>query len=224
MGRFYTYHGKKLPSVTTICGVLDKPALIQWGVNSACDYVINAVAGKQTVSAEEVIDAANRARKEFRRVSKTAMDIGSKVHEAIEYFLKTGKERRLDGEAETAAFLAFLEWHSKEQVEVLLTEHTLYSERYAGTCDLVCMLGGKKYVIDFKTSKIGDGDKAYNEHRYQVAAYRRVVEDAQGCGVLYLHRETGWPHWRDTSATYERDAAVFNCLVDLWYLMHGGEK
>ncbi len=226
MGRYYKHNGGELPSVTTICGVLDKPALVQWAANAACDYILNELGDIDSriqadqLNAEFVGNVVEKARREFRSVSKKAMDIGSNVHAHIEHYLKTNKEPLIQGDAEVAGFLAFLEWADQYDMRVIATEHTVYSERYAGTCDLICTLAGKKYLIDFKTSKLADGAGAYPEHRYQVAAYRQTDPTIEGTGVLYLNKTTGYPAWRDVSGTYEKDVAVFNCLVELWFLIH----
>lgn len=222
--RYYKHDGRDLPSVTTICGVLEKPALVQWAANQACDYIMYNLAqvskGIGPWYPEDVGPIVEKARKEFRSASKKAMDIGSNVHAAIEYLLKTGKEPVISADEELAGYMAFLEWADHHDFLAIETEHTVYSDKYAGTCDLICTLNGKKYLIDFKTSTMRDGTAAYPEHRFQVAAYRQTDPTIEGTGVLYLNEQDGYPQWRDVSGTYEKDVAVFNCLVELWYLIH----
>ncbi len=229
MSRYYEHNGRKLPSVTTICGLLDKPALVHWAANQACDYILEQLGNvderirRGELSGAIVGDIVERARKEFRRVSRRAMDVGSKVHAAIEYYIVHGEEPIIREDPVLAGFLAFLEWSESSKMEVIQTEYTVYADRYAGTCDLICMLDGRKYLIDFKTSKIADDAPAYPEHRYQVAAYRQTDDTIEGTGILYLDKESGLPRWRDVSATYDRDRAVFDCLTELWHLIHGTE-
>ena len=220
-GRYYKYMGRELPSVTTITGLLDKPALVGWAGNAACDYVLDEV-GKQTwpITLQAFSSIVEAARTNFRKVGRKAMDIGSKVHAAIEEYLQSGREPFRPEDAVLSGFLAFLEWQGKHRLEVITTEQTVYAERYAGTCDLICKLNGKRYLIDFKTSKLADDAGAYPEHRYQVAAYRQTDAEIEGCGILYLNKETGKPLWRDSSGTYDGDRAVFNILVDLWWASH----
>jgi len=226
MSRYYTHNGRQLPSVTTICGMLDKPALVQWAANQACDYILDQLGDIDSriqadqLNSEIVSNVVERARTEFRKAGKRAMEIGSKVHAYIESYLLENKEPLITGDREIAGFLAFLEWAEQHDMVVISTEHTVYYDRYAGTCDLICKLDGKKCLIDFKTSKIGDDTPAYNEHRWQVAAYRQTDPTIEGTGILYLNKETGYPVWRDVSGTYEKDRSVFNCLVELWYTIH----
>lgn len=231
MGRYYKHAGIDKPSVTTICGQLDKPALTYWAANCACDYIIDKL---QTITNPELPDhpagslvrmddllpIVESARKGFRSVSKTALDTGSRVHDAIEQYLNTGHEPFKPRAEVEAGFLAFLEWQDKHKFKSIATEQTVYGDRFAGQCDLICELDGKQYLVDFKTTNISEDSSAYPEHRYQVAAYRSCVPGVEGCGILYLHKQTGQPNWRDSSATYEADLNVFNILVDLWYASH----
>jgi len=217
--------GNKLPSVTTISGVLDKPALLYWAVNCACNYILENLSTDPfcPYKAEEIYPIVESARKNFRKVSATALDIGSAVHEAIERYLKTGKEPQAPSNEVLSAFLAFLEWlDTWKSWETVTTEMTVYSDRYAGTCDWVVILNGKKYLVDFKTHN--DESKAklpYEEVRFQTAAYRATDDSIQGNGVLYLGKTKGLPKWFDLSDTYEQDLKVFNLLTELWYARRG---
>jgi len=226
MSRYYEYMGRKLPSVTTICGQLDKPALVQWAANSACDYISQELAkgnkddeifGNYTT--DDIMSIIEKAKKAYRLVSREALDIGSMVHGNIEYYLKTGKEPIMNNDSVISAYLAFLEWADEYKMEPIDTEKTVYADRYAGTCDLICWLTINdkrlKYIVDFKASK-----GIYPEYRYQIAAYRNTDASIQGSGILRLDKVSGLPEWKDTSKTHEADYYVFSLLVDLWYAMH----
>ena len=233
--RYYKYNGKKLPSVTTITGQLDKPALTYWAAGCACDFILNEIeenkyTGQEGPPGPRLIDAnllypiIESARKEFRKVSAKALDIGSAVHEAIERYLKTGKEPQAPSDQVLSAFLAFLEWLEEwDTWETLYTEHTVYGidedwmvdHSYAGMADWFVILNGKRYVVDFKSSK-----GIYPEMVYQIAAYRATDKSIEGCGILRLDKETGLPQWKDTSDTYEKDLEVFRILTQLYYATH----
>ena len=235
MSRFYKYKGKKYPSVTTITSMLNKPALVQWAANCACDYIIDELEKKnlkaylgeeeillgtrQLFNRDELYSIIESARKNYRKVSAKALDVGSAVHHAIEQYLQTGEEPQAPSDQVLAGFVAFLEWEKLQLMEALETEQTIYNEEleYAGTADLICNLDFKKYIIDFKTAK-----GIYPEYRYQIAAYRQCDPTIQGCGILRLDKETGYPEWVDTSETYEQDAAIFNALRITWRLINGG--
>jgi len=131
-----------LPSSTTILGALDKPALIWWAVNSMRDYLYNALDGAddtieyhpdkdgvQIIRLSVLHPLIEAARKNFRKVGKKAMDIGTQVHEAIELWFKTGVEPPKNAPDEvTASFVAFLDWVDLHQVEAIEVEKIVYGK------------------------------------------------------------------------------------------------
>lgn len=141
--RFYKYGGERFPSVTTILGILDKPALIQWAANCAVECiesVIDEIRNPKTSQAR-IEQLMLEAKKNFRAVSRKAMDIGTVIHNAIQTHLHGGDPTNLlDGnEAAQTGFLAFLEWAGKVKLEVLALEKPLFHPglRYAGTPDFI---------------------------------------------------------------------------------------
>jgi hypothetical protein len=173
----------------------------------------------------------DKARFEFRNVSKKACDIGSEAHNAIEKHLQ-GKDYALITKRAKRSFQAFLDWQKEVDLKPIKLEHTVWGDRWAGTLDFVGNYKGKLYVIDWKTSKA-----FYPEMNYQVAAYRNAaqypcledicnsngfypLDKIEGCGILRLDKEFGMPYFKDTSKSYERDFVVFNFMVDLFYARH----
>jgi hypothetical protein len=213
--------GKKLHRVTSILGLLDKPALVPWAANMACDYILQEIAGKEPKE-YNIHSIIEQARKNYRKVSKAAADIGTLVHEAIKYYLKTGKEPlNLTDKAETA-FIAFLEWKDTVKLKMLEQEITVYDslEMYAGTFDMVAEVDGKKTLIDFKAAKA-----IYPEYRYQIAAYWLAYPGIiERSGILRLDKETGFPEYVDCTDTYPKDIAIFRKLAELNILMKGEIK
>ena len=227
--------GHKVPSPTGIIGQLDKSGpLTYWAANCACDYILQELEEVKhwawdpemtwTYMVEKMFPLIESARKNFRKVSAEALDIGSAVHDAIEKYLKTGKEPQAPSDEVLSGFLAFLEWKDQHKLEPIKTEHTVYDPAgmYAGTLDLLCQLDSKIYVIDFKTSKKPRNNKPYDEWSYQLAAYRQCVTnnspyEVRGMGIVRLDKETGEPDWYDLSDQYEESLEIFNILVELWY-------
>ena len=211
MGRFYDIGGLKLPSVTTIISdCTDKSqALMQWASNCAVDHCRE----------NGITDEAKYA---YKNISSEALDIGSHVHHAIEYFLRNGTEPTFD-ETETkaeAGFLAFMQWLDDNDVHPLYMEQQISTFTYAGTADLICKIGDKIYLIDFKTSKA-----IYRDYYYQVAAYRQgwnmsneLKIDASG--ILRLDKKIGLPELKDISKTHEADFEVFRCMTQLYFAKH----
>jgi hypothetical protein len=207
----YDINGNKLASVTTIISdCTDKSgALTQWAANQAVEWIRQNTDGTWT---EEDLD---NARFNFRDISKEALGIGSEVHDAVEHYLKTGKERKLEIPESISAFVAFLEWQDSVHLEVIETEKTVNGKYYAGTLDLLAMVNGVRTIVDIKTSKA-----IYPDYRYQIAAYRATQNNVDGSGILRLDKETGLPEYKDFSKTHEADLQVFKAMVELYYLRH----
>jgi hypothetical protein len=227
----------ELPSVTTIISdCTDKSGpLCQWSSNMNSNW-IRENCDTYHEAANNLLEDSNiylvsdsdleKARFNYRDVSKTALTIGSAVHKAIEVFLMTGKElcgKNLDDRIELG-FIAFLDWFEGNDVRVISVEQTVRSKYWAGTLDLLCEMNGLVYVIDFKTSKaIYPADMGP-----QIAAYRStynrdnstIVETVQGSGILRLDKETGEPEWKDFSKRYEQDLFTFNRMAELFFARH----
>lgn len=231
---YYEINGIKYPRVTSILGILDKPALLYWAVNMATEYIDNQffkVFGNNlnkfdewNIKRRHMKDILEAAKKEWRNVAKEAQDIGSEVHSLISIYIKTGVDPTKKQDIQDAvvnAFLAFLEWEKENIKEWLVSEYIVHcpKHKYAGTLDVVAMLkDGKVYVIDFKSSK-----GFYPEMKYQIAAYRHAYEvgkreEINGMGVLRLDKETGVPHWKDYSDEYEQAFKAFTYLCKFWHL------
>ena len=215
MSRTYDINDQQYPSVTTILDILDKPALKQWAVNSACDYFLRQYP-------DDGIDSAiSGARTEWKNISNDAMNIGSEIHDLIEKYIKDGRDAvgELKPEVENG-FLAFLDWEQENIEEWTESERTVFDPIacYAGTLDACAKLkNGKYYVIDFKSSK-----GFYSGYDMQIAAYRNAYEremkvEMDGMGVLRLDKETGLPEFKDYSKVYNQKLDAWKKLLDYWY-------
>jgi hypothetical protein len=128
-GRHYDFDGKKYPSVTTILGVLNKPALIGWAAKEERKLLSFALAEHFDQAKEVMGDAlASLSGKEFveqaitkigdarahQKKLREAADIGTQVHKWIEWDIKMmlahdetnpanspDKTAKLDGEEPT---------------------------------------------------------------------------------------------------------------------------
>lgn len=119
----------QIPSSTTITGTLDKPALVYWAANCAVEYIHSELMPDKQYTYEELAPIIESARKNFRSVSKKAMDLGSLVHEAIETYLKINIEPpKSTPDAIIGGFIAFLEWAEKYEMEVITVEKTIYGK------------------------------------------------------------------------------------------------
>lgn len=175
----------KLPSVTTVLGILSKPYLIPWVKKEARLAVADLIQEKPDIvkwGREEIEEACKHAIDEHNRKSKTALDLGSLVHNMIEVFYKEWEGTQaeycdfLDNyfpEQAIKMLMGFFMTLNEEGIEVLESEMMVYhSDGFAGTLDAKVRLnkmGGKIAIGDWKTSK-----QLSKEYYWQTEAYRRA--------------------------------------------------
>lgn len=240
-GRTYDIDGKLYYSVTTILGMLDKPALLPWGVKmtaEAFQQLIydhgrhNALEGTITLSWEDDSDGhmgvesmVAEAKKAYRAKSKKAMDIGTLVHELIEKHCQTGIAPDLKDEPDEVqtAFNAWLQWTEENDFEPLVQEVQVCDPvvGYAGRFDAIAKVNGVVTLLDFKTST-----GIWDEYLYQLGAYWSAANDAEAPilqgGILRLDKETGMPEWKTyTLDELDHAAGVFEHLCFAYRMMKG---
>jgi len=150
--------GKRLPGVTTVLGVLDKPALLKWAWNQ----------GKAGI--------------DFRATRDNAANIGTVAHARIEAWLRNLQldETGLPEEAmdkSRIGFSRFVEWWGARELRLEACEVQMVSEsmQVGGTADIVAVTpDGKRLVIDVKTSS-----GVYREAKLQVAAYAALWDERE---------------------------------------------
>lgn len=186
---------EKVIGVTSVSGLMDKPQLIYWAVNLACDHLKGIIeSAEEQISFEHI----EEARKKHTQRLKEAGDSGTLVHAFAEAFIRSKIEGTVQPEIpeEGVVFngaLAFMRWVKEHNVEFISTERLVYSMEhgYGGMMDCEAIVDGKKRVIDFKTSKSKKGKEdekckmcgklgcggVYDEFRFQTAAYRAAAEE-----------------------------------------------
>ncbi len=171
-------------SVTTILGALDKPALLYWAAEQTAELAVRVAASLQARIDEEgkpaVVKWLRDARFRPPKGQRSATELGTAVHDAIESYALTGARPEVD--AEVAPYLErFDEWAQVWQPSYEAAEAAVYNRTYgyAGTLDAIATVGGQKVLLDYKSSKksIGSDDKPtkpWPEAALQVAAYRHA--------------------------------------------------
>jgi len=147
--------GKRLPGVTTITGVMDKPALVAWA---------NRI-GLQGIMVREYVDEM--------------ATIGTLAHYIVECDCRGEKPDLSDYSpnqvslAENSA-IKYFEWLKGRKLEVIFSEKPLISEaaQVGGTVDVYGKINGVPTLIDLKTCKA-----CYPEHFTQVAAYAMILRE-----------------------------------------------
>jgi len=176
-------------------------------------------------------EIAKEAKLQPNKIRDEAADKGKRVHSAIEKFLqaKDGAEVEVDEDI-TKPFRKFMGWWILNDVEVVETECSVWSEEgggFKGTFDLSAKIkkDGKKllYLIDFKTSP-----RIYEDVKMQLASYfygwkQRTNHIPERAAVLRLDFTDGPEEFFEI---LESDLYVhyqaFLKLVEFWHLTKGG--
>lgn len=134
--------------VTTVLGVINKPALMTWPMNEALNYLKTKFNSGNPIYANDFLEAA----KAYLKKSDQGKNTGTDIHAALEAFLTGNDYEKTPNTAK--AIIAFEEWENKVHPKVLATEQIIYSKNYdfAGTYDALFEVDGKVVLVDFKTT------------------------------------------------------------------------
>jgi hypothetical protein len=213
--RYYytTGDNRPFPSVTTILDIYPKGfGFYQW-----------------------MKDVGNNASDVLERAARA----GSNVHNAIDLLNKGHKIDWINEKGEGNYVLE--EWEmilkykqaiDQAKIRILYNELSLCSPElgYGGTIDLVCEIGGKRWLIDVKTS-----NNIYTTHELQVAAYTKLFEAERKekidrVGILWLKASTrtekvdyvkqiyqgvGW-QIKTFERSHEEAFKIFNFTHNIW--------
>jgi hypothetical protein len=153
--RYLTSDGRPCFGVTTILGVMAKPALVNWANKIGLDgYEVG-----------KYVDSLASA--------------GTCAHLLIECDI-TGKEGDYsdftpnDLAKANHSFKKWLDWKSKRKFELIASEIKVVSDslQVGGTCDIYAKVDDKFCVIDIKTAKA-----CYSEQRTQAVAYAKILQE-----------------------------------------------
>jgi hypothetical protein len=131
---------------------------------------------------------------EAYKIRDQAAESGSRVHQKCELLQKEGKINVEDcTEEEIAKIQGFIGWVKEfKPADSLLELSLAHTElEYAGTIDIICIIGGKRYLIDIKSGK-----DVHEEAWYQMAAYKEMYlqshkeSSIDHCAVLHLKANT----------------------------------
>jgi len=188
----YKLDGAWVPGVTTILGVLDKPALPKWAAKSVAEYVARNREGIEHLygmGERPMVDALKGIPWQER---DTAGVRGTDVHDFAERILK-GEEvdvpDHLVGHVESC--VAFMEDWS---IRPVLIEQTVGSREhaYAGKLDLIAdSAHAPRAIFDWKTAASG----IYKETAFQLVAYAFAEfygEDGDECPMADLGIEESY--------------------------------
>jgi hypothetical protein len=167
--RYYRRNGKYYPSVTHVLNYYPKgPRFEEWlkNMGRSADYII-----------------------------KKAAEDGTKVHDMIEQYLNGEELKFLNKNNDPKynpdvwqMFLRFVEFWETYNPKLIETEVHLFSDelKVAGTCDLICEIDGKIWLLDIKTSNM-----MHNTYPLQTSIYGHCYKECFGVdvhnyGILWL--------------------------------------
>jgi hypothetical protein len=176
----YLFNGKKVESVTGICGNgVPKPELQGWLISTPVREIKNSIntlldngESLDRVILERIVD---KAKNKTEEIKKDAGLIGTVVHGLIEDFLKNKKIPNQSDKKVINCWNLFLDWWNTQEYEVVELEKKIFSKKYnyAGTLDLVLKdKQGNLVLADIKTSNSVSFDYAL-----QLNAYRQAYEE-----------------------------------------------
>ena len=148
--------GQIVAGVTTIVGILNKPALVPWANKM----------GLKGVDVKKYVD--------------DKADIGTLAHAKIigeltsqEVDVSDYSQQQID--AADNACLSFYEWQKEHELQIVSAEEALVSEKYkfGGKYDIYGSINGRRELLDLKT-----GSGIWPEHYYQLGGYLILLEEA----------------------------------------------
>lgn len=192
--QYYLNTGDSIPGVTTVLGIMAKPALVAWA---------NKL-GLQGIDSTKFRDKA--------------ADVGTITHLLIMGHL-THKDIVLteyaqqDIDTANNCMMSYLEWEKAHKVEPILVETPLSSDKYGygGTPDCLAMVNGELELIDFKTS-----NGIWNDYFYQLAAYRQLCIEH---GHKELNRARILRFGKDSNSGFE-DRLIFKFDDEFELFLH----
>jgi hypothetical protein len=220
-GRMYRHPAldELVPSVTNVIGMLDKPALSRW---SALEVAKGAYKMRHALTEMDEAEAVGILKQLPWSKADRAADRGTDIHEWLEAALLGRELPPLADEAQKywPAAQGWLDWFDGT---VLATEQTFFHDDYAGTADLVCDVGGERWLVDFKTSK-----GLYESVALQLSAlaYAHMLPDGTDNWtytrlVAVRIGEDGWEMADVTDP--EGSFGAFLGLLDVWRWKHAGK-
>jgi hypothetical protein len=178
-------------------------------------------------------------------IAKKAADEGTQVHDAIERYLTGEKIIWIDenGYSKYALevwkmILKFHDFWTTYKPTLIESEIHLFSDiyGYAGTCDLVVELNGKRWLLDIKTS-----NSLHTSHDLQLAAYAQAwnelyEEKIDQIGIIWLKSSKrgedksgkkiqgkGWELY-EPEKSIEENLKLFGYIHELYKLDHPEPK
>ena len=217
----YTWNGKQMTGVTTVLGMIAKPALIQWAADMACEFIDQARQSEK-FTLDDLDEILKEARVAHTKKKEEAGSKGTDVHALVEKYIKDcialNRGEALAHETEDKMLLEFIKWAITNKVTFLESEKKIYSKEWfvAGTADFTCIIKDKRYVSDLKTMK-----KMWDRTPFfQASAYMKMLVEMgnnsyDGTVIININKETN-ELTEYYSYDFEADIKSFEAALTLY--------
>ena len=194
--------GRRVPGVTTVLGILAKPALIHWAWDLGCKGI------------------------DYRKYRDKMASVGTLAHYMVECDLRGDVPELAAYSPEEIALaenclIKYYEWRRENDLRPLIVEGAFVSEKhgYGGTIDCYGVLNGALTLIDLKTGK-----GIYPEMITQLAAYHQLLvehgHEVKAVRILRIGRseDEGFEEQRKTIAELRKHWKRFRHCLEIYRL------
>jgi hypothetical protein len=217
------------PSVTTILNVLNKPALVEWGVKCACNDIednLRALFAGSSFTEQQILNIVARGRTAHDRIREEAAEIGTNVHDYLAQYWRAKMADKtyliphlpLDDKVENCIYASF-DWFKEHDLRPIRVEEFQYSRKLkiCGRPDWIGYVDGTLSVLDYKSTR-----QLWPELPLQMSAYAMMHNEEFGEQAytrygLRLDKESGQFEARKySSETYEYDVETFKACFQIY--------
>lgn len=203
------------PSVTTIQGLLDKPALTDWKITEHLKQAWNRAYRTDAMNFE---DWCRQVKTDTQAALDKAPKDGTDFHDVLEKWFN--KQEVAQEFVEICGSVQnYVTGNTQTTVPDFITEKSfVHSLGFAGKCDI----HSPDWVIDYKTKNSCDkwkpGKMHYPEMAMQLAAYRVGLGlDNARCANVFICLEDGAVEFHEwDSAELDKQFANFTDLLRIW--------
>lgn len=223
------------PSVTTIQNVLNKYALNEWRIDQHLKqaYSLYNKNGSHSPGVRANLpENENDYLFEVKRLTEMEMDkapsAGTDFHKAMEDLLLLVRPFPQEGLFDLCCEVwDQIEKHLGETSPAFICEKNFVRSGYGGQVDLIINDPNiDNWIIDYKTKQTADkfkpGKMVYDEHRSQLAAYRKGVYLAGArCANVFVCLEDGQVDFHEhTEEDLQKGWGLFEHSLKIWQLQN----